>query len=78
MTYLTYFAASQHLWDHEWACECMSMALRLRNKKTNPNLAHERYQQIKHVNQRLKCVYKYENGVWTSTCESNKPNNIRN
>ena len=79
MTFLTYLAASQHLWHHEWACECMSMALRLRNKKTNSNLAYERYQQIKHVNQRLKYVYTYEKGLNRGkTCESNKPNNIRN
>ena len=39
------------------------MALRLRNKKTNPNLAYERYWQIKHVNQRLKYVYTYEKGL---------------
>ena len=39
------------------------MALRLRNKKTNPNLAYKRYQKINHVNQRLKYVYTYEKGL---------------
>ena len=54
-----------------------SMVLRLRNKKTNPNLAYERYQQIKHVNQRLK--YAYEKGLNRGkTCEVSKPNNKRN
>ena len=28
MTYLTYLVASQHLWHHEWACECMFMTSR--------------------------------------------------
>ena len=54
------------------------MVLRLRNKKTNPNLAYERYQQIKHVNQRLKYVYTYEKGLNRGkTCEVSKSNNIR-
>ena len=54
------------------------MVLRLRNKKTNPNLAYERYQQIKHVNQRLRYVYTYEKGLNKGkTCEACKPNNIR-
>ena len=26
MTYLIYLATPQHLWHHEWACECMFMA----------------------------------------------------
>ena len=57
----------------------MSMALRLRNKKANPNLAYKRYQKIKHVNQRLKYIYTYEKGLNRGkTRESNKPNNIRN
>ena len=55
-----------------------STVLRLRNKKTNPNLAYERYQQIKHENQRLKYVYTYEKGLNRGkTCEVSKPNNTR-
>ena len=54
------------------------MVLRLRNKKINPNLAYERYQQIKHVNQRLKYVYTYEKGLNRGkTCEVSKPNSTR-
>ena len=48
------------------------------NKKTNLNLAYERYQQIKHVNQRLKYVYTYEKGLNRGkTCEVSKPNSTR-
>ena len=55
-----------------------STVLRLRKKKTNPNLAYERYQQINHVNQRLKYVFTYKKGLNRGkTCEVNKPNNIR-
>jgi len=28
ITYFTYLAAPQHLWHHEWTCECMLMALK--------------------------------------------------
>ena len=50
----------------------------LRNKKINPNLACKRYQQIKHVNQRLKYIYTHEKGLNTGkTCEVSKPNNTR-
>ena len=54
------------------------MVLRLGNKKTNHNLAYERYQQINHVNQRLRYVYTYEKGLNKGkTCEVSKPNNTR-
>ena len=48
------------------------------NKKTNLNLAYERYQQINHVNQRFKYVYTYEKGLNRGkTCEVSIPNNTR-
>ena len=28
----TYLSITQHLWLHEWACECMLMALKQGNK----------------------------------------------
>ena len=38
MTYLTYLAATQHLWHFAWPCEYVFIAFN-KEKKANPNLS---------------------------------------